>query len=176
MNAGRVNDIEKQIASALRLPSWLSLRVVKYGLVGCTGILVNLAVIAVLFKLTTVRGGLLSAAGTMVSSVTNFIFHNVWTFSDRRHQGKLRMVRGYFSYLLSCALGIGATTGSYVALVWMAARVPFTISHGVLFIPLVCQTIAIFLGASINYILNREYTWPRQEAAARGEATQALET
>ncbi|MGB6199061.1 MAG: GtrA family protein [Candidatus Acidiferrales bacterium] len=135
-------------------------RVIKYGIVGCAGIVINLGTMALFVTVFLQRGWIPAAVANIVSTVGNFVLHNVWTFSDRQHRG-LRMVRGFLSFALMSAIGICLSTVSYVGLVRFAARLPVAHFHpGGLGIVLGCQFIAILVGASVSYGLNREFTWP----------------
>jgi putative flippase GtrA len=135
-------------------------RVFKYGIVGCAGILTNLGTMALILTASSQRGWAPSAIANIVSTMGNFVLHNLWTFSDRQHQG-LRLVRGFLSFALMSVLGIAVTTTAYVGFTRVAANVTITNSHsGSLAIVLPCQFAAILFGASLSYALNRAYTWP----------------
>jgi len=71
------------IGSRLRIDA----RMLKYGIVGCSGIAVNLATMALFLTIGFGRGWVPSAIASVISTTCNFIFHNRWTFSDRQHQG-----------------------------------------------------------------------------------------
>ncbi len=139
-------------------------RMFKYGVVGCTGVAVNLGTMAVLLTLGSRRGWTTSAIASVVSTTVNFILHNWWTFSDRQHRG-LRLVRGFFSFGLISAMGVSITTALYVGFTRMATHLTIVNSYrGTLEIPLACQLAAILLGAGASYLLNRQFTWPRASA------------
>jgi putative flippase GtrA len=135
-------------------------RVIKYGIVGCAGILTNLGTMALIFKTSSQPGWAPSAIASIVSTVSNFVLHNLWTFSDRQHQG-LRLVRGFLSFALMSVLSIAVTTTAYIGFSRVAANLTITNSRsGSLAIVLPCQFAAILFGASLSYALNRAYTWP----------------
>ncbi len=81
-----------------------NIRVVKYGIVGLFGVAINLATMAMLITMTSQRGWVPSTLANVVSTITNFILHNLWTFSDRQHQGA-RLVRGFLSFVVTSVLG-----------------------------------------------------------------------
>jgi len=99
------------IGSRLRIDA----RMLKYGIVGCSGIAVNLATMALFLTIGFGRGWVPSAIASVISTTCNFIFHNRWTFSDRQHQG-LRLVRGFVSFALVSTIGVFITTAFYVTL------------------------------------------------------------
>jgi putative flippase GtrA len=143
----------------------LNTRMLKYGVVGCAGIVVNLGTMTLLLAVASRRGWMPSAIANIVSTLGNFFLHNLWTFSDRQHQGS-RLVRGILSFALVSAVSICVTTAAYVAFTQIAVHLTIANSNpGGLRIPLVCQLIAIPLGSGVSYILNREFTWP----SAQGE-------
>jgi putative flippase GtrA len=160
-------------------PGWLksqilrNSRVIKYGVVGCIGIVANLATMALFVTLTSRRGWVPSAIANVVSTVGNFILHNVWTFSDRAHRG-IHMLRGFVYFAVMSSAGIGVSTLSYVGFTRLATHLTLTKSHtGSLGIVLACQFVAILIGASVSYLLNREFTWPHTGENASSSDTQA---
>lgn len=157
---------QKKIASWLKSQILLNVRVIKYGAVACTGILVNLGTLTFLFTLSSPQGWRQSGVANIVSTVGNFIFHNRWTFSDRPHQG-LRMVRGFLSFACMSAAGICITTAAYVGFTRIAAGMRFTNSRpGALGIALTCQLLAIILGGAVSYALNWKFTWAQRKESA----------
>ena len=163
-----------RIGSKLRFDA----RMLKYGIVGCSGIAVNLATMALFLTIGFGRGWVPSAIASAVSTTGNFIFHNRWTFSDRQHQG-LRLVRGFVSFAVVSTIGVAITTEFYMTFTRFASRLPITSLHlGKLGIPLSCQFAAILLGACMSYLLNGAFTWPRARAQAnsRTEIVQVQES
>jgi len=151
-------------------------RMLKYGIVGFTGIGVNLATMALFLTIGVGRGWVPSAIASVVSTSCNFIFHNCWTFSDRQHQG-LRLVRGFLSFALISTIGVVITTEFYVIFTRFASHFAIVNSHlGKLGIPLTCQFAAILLGACMSYLLNGAFTWPRTQSKAGGEIVQVQES
>lgn len=160
------------IGSKLQVDS----RMLKYGIVGCIGIAVNLATMALLLTIGFGRGWAPSALASVASTTGNFIFHNRWTFSDRQHQG-LRMVRGFVSFALVSTIGVFITTELYLAFTRFASHMPILTSRlGKLGVPLSCQFAAILLGACMSYLLNGAFTWPRAQSRSGAEIVQVQES
>jgi len=141
-----------------------SARILKYGVVGCAGIVANLGTMALFLTLGFGRSWVPSAIASVVSTSGNFILHNCWTFSDRQHQG-LRLVRGFLSFVLISLMTITITTAFYVGFTNIATHLTILNSHpGKLSVPLTCQFVAILLAAGTSYLLNGKFTWPRAQS------------
>ncbi len=112
---------QKSIIGWLENQILLNVRVFRYGVVACSGIVVNLGTLALSPQFLPQRGWIPSALATIASTISNFVFHNLWTFSDRQHQG-LRMVRGFLSFALMSGVGICITTVAYVGFTRTAAH------------------------------------------------------
>jgi len=150
-------------------------RMLKYGVVGCSGIAVNLGTMALFLTIGLGRGWLPSAVASVVSTSGNFIFHNCWTFVDRQCQG-MRLVRGFLSFALISTIGIFITTEFYVSFTRAASHLAILNLHlGKLGIPLTCQFAAILLGACMSYLLNGAVTWPRVQSQPSANVAQVIE-
>src|ERR1700722_13528743 len=134
---------------------------------------------AAMLTFTSQKGWVAPTVANVVSTMTNFILHNLWTFSDRQHQGA-RLVRGFVSFAITSLLSIGVTTVAYmgftrVALYMAAMHSGQTVHQVGLFVALGCQFVAILLGASVSYTLNREFTWAAPKECAVADIEQAPE-
>ncbi len=137
----------------------LPVRFTKFALVGASGIIVNLAVMALLLGLAEWRGWGASAVASVVANLSNYCFNNIWTFSDRIRSG-LDWMKGYVSYLVMSMAGLGITTAAYAAFTWVVTRfAPPKVDHNAFGILLACQLLAILLGVYVNYALNKTVTW-----------------
>ena len=170
------NGINDRMIFWIKRQLLLKGRMLKYGIVGCSGIAVNLGTMALFLTIGLGRGWVPSAVASVVSTSGNFIFHNCWTFADRQHQG-LRLVRGFLSFAIISTIGIFITTEFYVSFTRVASHLAIVTSHlGKLRIPLTCQFAAILLGACASYLLNGAFTWPRTRPNASEDAMQVQET
>jgi putative flippase GtrA len=151
-------------------------RVIKYGIVGFAGVAINLVTLTLVFTLTSERGWVPPAVANVVSTVTNFVLHNLWTFSDRQHQG-VKLVRGFLFFGLTSLLSIAVTTTAYIGFTRIAAYVTAAGpgSHPVLAVALVCQFVSILLGAGVSYTLNREFTWAAPKEDATDDVTEVTQ-
>ena len=166
------NGIMAQVKKRLLLQG----RILKYGIVGCTGIAVNLGTMALVLTMGAAPGWVPSAIASVVSTSGNFIFHNCWTFSDRQHQG-WRLVRGFLSFAFISTLAVFITTEFYVSFTRLGTRLPIVNSHlGKLGMPLTCQFAAILVGACVSYLLNGAFTWPTSPSKPADEIVQVQES
>jgi dolichol-phosphate mannosyltransferase len=87
----------------------LSIRLLMFGFVGCSGLLVNLALLAILLK-----GGLGFAEAQSIAMVgamtSNYTLNNALTYRDRRRRG-WRFLSGLASFAALCSLGLVAGVG-----------------------------------------------------------------
>lgn len=115
----------------------------RYGLVGGTGVLVNLVGLHLLH--TELGLGFLrsSALATETAIVWNYLGNELWTFHHRRLAWR-RLAK----FNVSALAGLVATVA--------VANVVKEVVH-----PLVAQTAGIVVGAGFNFALNFWWTWRR---------------
>jgi dolichol-phosphate mannosyltransferase len=139
---------------------YMSVRFIKFALVGASGTIINLCAFLLLARLFGLRDWRISALATLVANFTNYVFNNAWTFVDRGHRG-WSLVRGYVTYLGLSFVGMFASTLTFAGL----ARASYTYLHNALparesYIPVLgFQLVAILVGTIFNYELNRRFTW-----------------
>jgi dolichol-phosphate mannosyltransferase len=83
---------------------WVPTRFIVYLLVGSLGLLVHLAVLALLYYRGHADFALSQVSATFVAMTFNFLLNNVVTFRDRRLRG-WRVVTGLLTFYLACSLG-----------------------------------------------------------------------
>jgi dolichol-phosphate mannosyltransferase len=141
---------------------YLPVRFLKFAVVGGTGVLANLAVMALLLTQTNLHGWRVSALASLVANFQNYILNNSWTYADRSHKG-FRKLQGYLSYLLVSAAGLGVATGLYAGLVRTLAHTSFLQPGNgaqIIFAQLGCQLVAVLAGIWTNFELNKVLPWP----------------
>ena len=135
-------------------------RFMKSVVVGSVGVLINLAVMVLLLKLTKIQNWRASAMASLAANVQNYTLHNIWTYADRPRK-PFRMLGGYFSYLLASASGLVITTVSYAGLTWSLAQTP-VMRNGAgvsaFYARLACQFAAVLLGVWTNGVGNKAFT------------------
>jgi len=137
-----------------------SVRLLKSAVVGGVGVFINLAVMALVLKLTKVRDWRASAIASLVANIHNYALINIQTHADRSHR-EFRRLEGYISYLLVTAAGLVLTTGSYAALIASLARTPLLRGGAAapgFFIRLSCEFVAILIAGWFNYTVNEVFT------------------
>jgi len=144
---------------------------VKFAIVGTSGVVVNLGVMAAMLHFTPYQDWRASAISTLAATLSNYMLNNFWTFRDRAHSG-MTLISRYIYYLLACLLGLAVTTASFAGATWMVAQMPSLKTglrwHSAL---LLCQLIAILAGTLSNYRLNRAITWPAKKKERHQEAS-----
>ncbi len=123
-------------------------KVVRFGLVGLSGILVNMGL---LYALTEVAGlyYLVSAAIAIeLSIVNNFVWNDVWTFKSARNLRFGRRIQRILSFQAVSMGGLIINMGVLYILADIA---------GVYY--LVANLVGIFVAFAWNYVVNRRYTW-----------------
>ena len=127
-------------------------RFIAFSLVGGVGLLVHLAVLALLFKFEDTPFGWAQAIATMFAMTNNYVLNNVLTYRDLRLRG-WAFVRGWFSFVLACGVGALANVGVAVYLyeydsLWLSSAIA-----------------GVLVGAVWNYAVTAVYTWKAPKVA-----------
>ncbi len=131
-------------------------RIIKFGLVGLSGLLVNILV--VLMSTTTLKSimgsskfiyTIASIIGFEVSLTWNFILHELWTFKDliKNKSIKGAVLRWVKFHIASIGSLLTQTTSVTLLSGYFMVSVPISV------------TIGVFLGFIVNYVVGRFYTW-----------------
>jgi dolichol-phosphate mannosyltransferase len=124
-------------------------RMLLFGIVGATGIIVNLAVLRLLLIVSDMGFTAAESIATLVAMVSNFFLNNMLTYRDCRLVG-WQAVRGLVSFMALCGLG---------ALVNVAvARDVYHVTNQWL----VAGIAGAAVGALLNYALTSIFTWGRR--------------
>lgn len=139
---------------------YMSVRFIKFALVGASGTVVNLCAFVSFAKLLGLRDWRISALATLLANLSNYVFNNTWTFVDRRHRGWF-LLRGYFAYLGLSLVGMSASTLTFAGFshayndylhAAQRASEPYILILG-------CQLAGILVGTVFNYELNKRLNW-----------------
>ena len=118
----------------------------KFGIVGASGVLVNLGLFT-LFLVAGVDTYVASPCAIVLSSVWNFLLNNYWTFRWRKTKDR-RQLNGLKFNLVLC-LAMSVSYGTFVALSFVFPQVT----------PYAHQLVSIVPTALINYFLNSSWTF-----------------
>lgn len=144
-------------------------RIIKFLVVGASGVPVNLGVVYISTALIpveigiAVRDGLAYMLGILVSIFTNFLLNNAWTFADRVREGAggsflARLLKFYAVSILASCVQFGTSMGLSAV---MRERGPFDtlISGEYRLYHLIAPLVGIALGVIINFVMNNLWTW-----------------
>jgi putative flippase GtrA len=130
---------------ALRRPqNWVQLA--KFGIVGASGYVVNLAVYALLLKQAHLHYLLAATGSFLVAATNNYVWNRLWTFRHQRghiaYQGLRFLVVAGIAYLAN----LGLLTG-FVEVVGVGK--------------IISQAVAIVLVTPLNFIGNKLWSFRR---------------
>jgi dolichol-phosphate mannosyltransferase len=141
-----LKDIFEFILNAWRIRLRTSTTFIKFGIVGISGVVVNLGLFTLLLE-AGVNKFFASPIAIEVSIISNFLLNNYWTFCWRRTKSRVRIKGLKFNLVSLVALGISYSTFVILSLVF--PTVPLQIHQLAGIIP------AIF----VNYFLNSYWTF-----------------
>jgi len=125
-------------------------KVFKFGIVGLSGIVFNLAILYLLVEYAFVNKDLASPIAIEISILNNFVWNDLWTFrSDENRKYSSRWHR-LAAFNVVSAGGAVINYGIFLLL---------TAGFGVYY--LLAQFIGILLGFIWNFMVNRRFTWGR---------------
>jgi putative flippase GtrA len=139
-----VLGVRARAVRALRRPAnWMQLA--KFGAVGATGYVVNLAVYTALLRGAGWHYAYAATVSFLVAVTNNYLWNRVWTFRDQRghvaHQG----ARFFVVALVAYAANLGI----------LAALIAFGLNK------VLAQAIAIVLVTPLNFIGNKLWSFAR---------------
>ncbi|MFO8102334.1 MAG: glycosyltransferase family 2 protein [Dehalococcoidia bacterium] len=124
-------------------------RFIKFCLVGLSGVVVNLGILALLTEVAGVFYAFSNAVAVELSIINNFAWNEVWTFRDRRTSSAHRSITGrLLKFNLVCLAGFGINEGVLIL---------FTEVTGLYYI--LSAIVGIIAATLFNFILNKWWTW-----------------
>ena len=128
-------------------------RYIKFGLVGASGMVVNLAVLYLCqeFLLASIVSGeqrlyASLAIAILLATVNNFAWNRLWTWRDRQGEFRGGIATQFVRYGLASWLG---TSVQYILTLWLAQHVHYLLGN----------VLAIVLASVINYFANDWWTF-----------------
>ena len=136
----------------------VSPRFFRFCVVGGSGVVVNLAVLAGALALIPAGWGAwqaraAQAAGILVSILTNFALNDLWTWGDTEKGGARRWLRRLWKFALVSAVAALVQWGCSVAL---HERLGLSIY--------LAQALGIVLAMGLNFTMNHRWTFGRRRA------------
>jgi dolichol-phosphate mannosyltransferase len=126
-------------------------KVFKFGIVGITGIVVNLGILYFLVEYAGFNEDLVSPFAIEISILNNFIWNDLWTFKTAESRKISNRWHRFIAFNIVSAGGAAINLGIFYALTkWFAIYY------------LAAQFIGILLGFVWNFMLNRRVTWTRK--------------
>jgi len=144
--------VERKVASLWRHPGLV--RFARFGVVGASGVLVNMGVfwvgtVVVFAGLTeSSRNVLAGALAVVVSILTNFLLNDAWTWRDRRRGGR----RGWWQRLAKYVAVATIAGGVQVGVLWLLS-IPLGVHE------LIANFVGIGAGVGINFVVNNVWTF-----------------
>lgn len=136
-------ELAYRIGAAARRPaSWLQL--FKFGLVGCSGYVINLAVFALLADNLDVHHTLAALGAFCVAVSNNFLWNRHWTFAAGDDRAGFQAVRFLAVSLAALLLNLAILEALVV---------------GTTLGPLFAQAIAVALAMPVNFAGNKLWTF-----------------
>lgn len=136
-------ELAYRIGAAARRPaSWMQL--FKFGLVGCSGYLINLAVFALVSDNLGLHYIAAAIGAFAVAVANNFLWNRHWTFGPGEDHPAFQAMRFFTVSLAALLINLAA----------LEALVAGTSLGG-----LVCQAIAVALAMPFNFLGNKLWTF-----------------
>jgi dolichol-phosphate mannosyltransferase len=125
-------------------------RVFKFGIVGISGIVINLGILFLLVEFFTMNKDLASPIAIEISILSNFILNDLWTFGSIEDQ----KVSGRWNRLVAFNfVSVGGAVINYVIFLMLTTWFAFYY--------LAAQLIGIMIAFVWNFLVNRRVTWKR---------------
>lgn len=147
----------------------LAVRFLKFGIVGGSGVVVNLGIYFVItrgFGLLDSLGGKYAAYAFSVeiSIITNYLLNDVWTFTDRRESASWR--RRFFRFHVVSLVGMAVNGGVFAVLNWLIDERGFAILGQLSLLgwegsldDLLAACLGIIAAMAWNFFANLVWTW-----------------
>lgn len=133
-------------------------RFLKFCIVGASGFCVNLGLLAIFVEVAGMHKVWAQIPSYQISILTNFMFNEFWTFSDRRTPGLKSFLIRAVKFNLVSQVGWGINISVY----YVALNVA-----GIYYI--VSQIIAIAVAMMWNFFSNLIWTWRQKQGEALAE-------
>ena len=124
----------------------LHVRVLKFAVVGLSGIVVNMAVLIFCTEILEITYWISSIMAIEISIISNFVLNDIWTWKER---SKKRLLHRFTQYHLS--VGFTAIVFNWLLLILLTEI--FNVYY------LLSNLIGILVGTASNFVLNDLWTF-----------------
>ncbi|MFA5269471.1 MAG: glycosyltransferase family 2 protein, partial [Methanoregula sp.] len=125
-------------------------RIFKFGIVGISGIVVNLGILFFLVEFFTLNKDLVSPIAIEFSILNNFIWNDLWTFGSVEDQKVSSRWQRFVTFNIVSVGGAVINYGIFLMLTsWFAVYY------------MAAQFIGILIAFVWNFLINRRFTWTR---------------
>jgi len=138
-------------------------RVLKFALVGFSGVFINLGFLWLFTERLKMGENLSSAIAIELSIFWNFVLNNAFTFRDRNQGARVGLGMRLFRYNLVSLLGLGIQLATFVALNALLLRVLHRPEIGRL--RYASQCVGIGIAMAWNFASNFFWTWGQTKPA-----------
>ena len=154
-----VNQLEKFIAIMLktirdRIDKKFIIRFIKFGIVGGSGVFVNMLLLWFCKDLIALPLTIASLIAIGVSIFTNFVLNNFWTWKDDSTKNKHSFFHRMWRYYLTASL---SATINYITLILLSEY------FGIYY--LISNLIGIGLGMVFNFVLGEFWVFKKEDEA-----------
>ena len=145
------NDRPKGGPFAYLKKSVISPRLIKFGIVGASGVIVNVGCLYLFTEFVRIQYFIASLIAIELSIVSNFIANLLWTWRDRSEEGTL------WKKIVRYHIGAGATAflGNYLILIALTEL--FGMHY------MISNLIGIAVGTFSNYLINDLWTFKKRQ-------------
>ncbi|MEC9399523.1 MAG: GtrA family protein [Myxococcota bacterium] len=178
-SSSQLTNMRELEESRSKLDAFLATRIgrfVKFGVVGGSGVVVNLGVFWIFFTLLATseslaegtRHTLANGAGVIVSIFTNFLLNDSWTWGDRIKGSRKDWAKRLARYYLSCSIAAGVQILT-ASLTYSMILSKFELAlFGVELGPTLAVLVGIACGIAINFPIS--HLWAFKDADAQDDA------
>jgi putative flippase GtrA len=121
-------------------------KLVKFGIVGVSGYVINLAVFAVLTQALDLYHLLAAVGAFLVAVSNNFVWNREWTFRDSNHHRPIPHQAARFFAASVVGLGVNLVVLAALVDLFGASEVP-------------AQAVAVGIAMPVNFVLNKMWTF-----------------
>lgn len=145
-----------------RFSKFLSPRVIRFGVVGLSGVVVNLGMLHLLYDVLGMHRMSASAWAIEVSIISNFLLNNAWTFKDKNEQAKASFFMRWARYNLVSLVGLVIQLGVFEGCNRLVMHALELTEPGYWVYP--AQLCGIAIAMSFNFFSNFYWTWAQNRA------------